>query len=136
MTVTERIFHMVLFEALLLVLTTVIVVFFTDHQATSVAGVAIALSLIAMAWNFVYNLLFDKIFTEEKTNRSFTLRAMHAVFFESGLLVFSLPLIAWTLKISLWEAFIIDIGLTILVVIYTFIFNWVYDHTRAKFFAK
>ncbi len=136
MTFTERIFHMVLFEVLLLVLTTVIVVFFTDYQPMNVAGVAIALSLIAMVWNFVYNLFFDKIFTEEKTNRSFLLRAMHAVFFEFGLLFFSLPLIAWTLKVSLWEAFIIDIGLTILVVIYTLIFNWVYDHARAKFFMS
>lgn len=131
MTVTERIFHMVLFEVLLLILMTLSVLLFTQQEVGHVAGVAVALSVIAMAWNFIYNWIFDQCVTGKKENRSIKLRIFHAVTFEAGLLVVSLPLIAWVLNMSLWQAFIVDIGLTVLVVIYTFIFNYVYDHLRA-----
>lgn len=130
MTIKERIFHMILFEVLLLTLMTLAVKLFSKQDISHVAGVAVGLSVIAMVWNFVYNWLFDRFFTQPRIERGFALRAFHALAFESGLLIFSLPLIAWALQINLWQAFILDIGLTVLVVIYTFIFNWLYDHVR------
>lgn len=132
MTIKERIFHMILFEVLLLVLMTLAVKLFSEQDISRVVGVAVGLSVIAMVWNFAYNWLFDRFFTQPRIERGFVLRAFHALAFEGGLLIFSLPLIAWVLQINLWQAFILDIGLTVLVVIYTFIFNWAYDHLRVK----
>jgi uncharacterized membrane protein len=35
---------------------------------------------------------------------------IHALLFEGGLIVMGVPLIAWWLSVSLWQAFLLDIG--------------------------
>lgn len=132
MSIKERLFHTILFEVSLLFLVMLAAGLFSESDTAHIAGVAIGLSAIAMVWNFIYNWLFDRFFTQPKIERGALLRLFHAVAFEGGLLVFSLPLIAWALNMGLWQAFILDIGLTVFVVIYTVIFNWVYDHIRAR----
>ena len=37
------------------------------------------------------------------------------------------PLIAWWLGIGLWQALVMDMALVVFFLVYTFVFNWVFD---------
>lgn len=141
MTIKERIFQAVLFETLAILLSlgwVKLLSLFAIQQAHSThdSGVLlmlIGISLIAMIWTFIYNLVFDKVFTGDKLARPVWLRVLHIVGFEGGLLYFTLPLVMWVMGIGLWQAFLLDISLTLLILVYGFVFYWVYDVARAKF---
>ena len=42
------------------------------------------------------------------------------------------PLIAWWLSISLWQAFLLDIGVLLFFLPYTYVYHWVYDVVRER----
>nr|WP_315043604.1 PACE efflux transporter [uncultured Moraxella sp.] len=140
MTTKERIFQAILFEVLAVLLTLGLVKVLSQfglggHDEPSnqtVLMMLIAISLMAMCWTFVYNLIFDKIFTGDKLARPVWLRVVHIVVFELGLLCFTLPLVMWVMQIGLWQAFLLDISMTLLVLVYGFVFYWVYDVVGAK----
>ena len=46
------------------------------------------------------------------------------------------PLAAWWLDIGLWQAFVLDIGIVLFFLPYTFAFNWTYDHLRDIIVAR
>ena len=127
----ERIFHAVLFEVLAVILAIVVLSTFTTHDAESLSGTMIAVATIAMAWNFIYNWGFDRMVTGDKTKRTLTLRIVHTIIFQAGLLIATIPVIAFLLNIGLWQALIMDIVVTICITIYAFFYNLTYDHTRA-----
>lgn len=58
------------------------------------------------------------------------MRGLHAVGFEGGLVVIVVPLAAWWLGISLWQAFLLDISLLLFFLPYTYVYNLVYDKLR------
>ena len=91
----------------------------------------IVIATIAMIWNFIFNWIFDKFFTGEKKERTLSFRIFHVVLFEIGLLVVTIPVMAYLLNVGLLEAFMMDIGVTIFITIYAFTFNLVYDNARA-----
>ena len=127
----ERIFHAVLFEVLAVILAIVVLITFTTHDAESLSGTMIVVATIAMAWNFIYNWVFDRMVTGDKTKRTLVLRIVHTIIFQAGLLIATIPVIAFLLNIGLWQALIMDIGVTIFITIYAFFYNLTYDHTRA-----
>ena len=127
----ERIFHAILFEVLAVTLAVIVLTTFTNHHVGSLSGTMIVVTTIAMMWNFIYNWFFDRICTSDKTQRSLVLRVVHTIIFQAGLLVVTIPVIAFLLEISLWEALIMDIGVTICITLYAFLYNLIYDHTRA-----
>ncbi|MGR5120460.1 PACE efflux transporter [Vibrio astriarenae] len=127
----ERIFHAVLFEVLAVSLSICGLAFFTDHKVTSLSVTMIVIATIAMIWNLIFNYVFDRYATGDREKRSVRLRVLHVVLFEIGLLLFTIPAMAWILDLSLWEAFIMDVGVTIFITIYAFVFNYSYDHLRA-----
>ena len=61
------------------------------------------------------------------TQRTFSWRLVHAVGFEAGLVITSLPLVMWWLGLTLLEAFLMDVIVTSFIVIYTLAFTWGYD---------
>lgn len=87
-------------------------------------------SIIATFWNYAFNLGFDRLMLKilNTLKKTFWLRILHSLSFEAGLLVITIPVIAWTLDISLWHAFIMDIGMVIFYVIYAYLFNLAYDN--------
>ncbi|WP_332670688.1 PACE efflux transporter [Aromatoleum sp.] len=103
------------------------------------SGVAIAdsiglltlIALIAAVWNGSYNFCFDwvegRLTGRPADHRPFRLRALHAIGFEGGLLLMSLPVImAWT-AMGWLEALLADLGLASAYVLYAFAFNLAYD---------
>ncbi|MCF9009917.1 PACE efflux transporter, partial [Pseudomonas carnis] len=63
-------------------------------------------------------------------------RVLHALLFEGGLILLAVPLIAALMKISLLEAFILDIGVLLFFLPYTYVYHWGYDVLREKFAGK
>lgn len=133
MTAWERVLHAVLFEFFAIVFTVILTSLLTEHSTGLLASVIVMISVIAMVWNFVYNWLFDKVVTGERIARGLGIRIVHSVLFEGGLLVFTVPLVMYMLDIGWWQAFVMDIGMTLFVLVYSVIFNWVYDYLRLKF---
>lgn len=132
----ERCFHAVLFELLAILLSIAALKLVSQHQLDQLTIMVILISVIAVFWNFIFNWLFDRIFTGPREKRSVLLRIGHTLAFEGGLLMFTLPLVAYWLEIDWWSAFLMDIGLTLLILVYTFIFNWTYDHLRLWFIVS
>ena len=42
-------------------------------------------------------------------------------------MAFLVPTIAWWLDITLWQALLMDLGLVVFFLVYTFVFNWAFD---------
>ncbi|QFU24276.1 PACE efflux transporter [Shewanella sp. YLB-09] len=132
MNTKERIFHSVLFEAIALIFVITAATIFTDAGAQSATGLAIGLSVIAMCWNYVYNLGFDRIFGYNRIERSFKMRISHGLGFECGMIVATLPLMMWVLQLDFWTVFIMDIGVVIFFLVYAIVYNWCYDIIRQR----
>ena len=59
--------------------------------------------------------------------RNWKRRVVHAIGFEGGLVVMLVPLFAWWLRISLWDALVLDLGLLRFFMVYTYIFSLTFD---------
>ncbi|AHG82686.1 membrane protein [Bibersteinia trehalosi USDA-ARS-USMARC-188] len=126
----ERICQALLFEAGAILLTVLLMRVATSHQTGELTLTIVLISVIALIWNVFFNFVFDKLFQGEKVHRSWAVRTLHTISFELGLLIFTLPLVAFILHVSWWEAFVMDISMTLFVMFYTLIFHWCYDHIR------
>ncbi len=88
----------------------------------------LATSAVALSWNYLYNAIFER--WEERQparGRSLARRLVHSAGFELGLVVLLVPLIAWWLEVSLWQAFLADLGLMAFFFFYTMVFTWAFD---------
>ena len=128
-TTADRIRHAILFEIFGLLLITPLASFATGHGLGEIGVIAIIASLLAMGWNYVYNLAFDHgmVKVRGSVEKTVVIRVFHALFFELGLLVVMLPFIAWFLGISVWEALLMDIGIALFYMVYAYVYNWIYD---------
>ncbi|MCL9780935.1 PACE efflux transporter [Vibrio sp. S4M6] len=130
----ERLVHMVLFELVALVLMALLATLIIDGEMEKMAGLALMVSVIAMAWNYVYNYVYDRIFGADRSKRTATTRILHGVGFEFGMILVTFPLLMWVLDLGFWTVLAMDIGVVIFFVIYAIVFNWVYDLIRQKVF--
>ena len=136
MSALERVLHSVLFEALAVLFSVGGLMLFTSFNASELAGSLVIISVIAMFWNVGFNLIFDKFFPGEKQHRGWGIRIFHAVAFESGLVVITIPVLAHLLNTTLVQAFMMDIGVTLFIMVYTVIFNYIYDNFRHRLMAR
>ncbi|WP_049722272.1 PACE efflux transporter [Gilvimarinus polysaccharolyticus] len=130
MSTFERMGHAFLYEVLALLLTVVGLLMFTHHEVSAVLASMIAISAVAMVYNFYFNIVFDRYFPAPRAQRSLSLRLYYVALFEGGLLTLTTPLVSWVMGVSLIEAFWLDIGITLFVMVYTFAFNFIYDSAR------
>ena len=126
----ERVAHMTLFEIGGLLIVTPLASWLSGHGLLEIGGLAIVIATMAMLWNLVWNRLFDVWVPSRR--RSFTQRLAQAVGFELGLLVTTLPLIAWWLDISLLEALVMDIGFIVFFLLYAMAFNTLFDRIMLR----
>lgn len=136
MSFKERVFHAILFEVIALILLTLIAVLVTGDDIAKMSGLAIMLSLIAMIWNFVFNIIFDRAYGYDRNSRTFKVRILHGLGFEFGMLILSFPVMMWVLQLDLLSVFLLDIGAMIFFLLYAIIFNWAYDITRERIHQK
>lgn len=131
-SVKERIFHACTFEFFAIVFTMLIGVFLLNKPIASIGVLSVLISFTALLLNIVFNWLFDRFFPFVNGDRPVKIRMLHAIGFEGTLVLFTVPMIAFFLKVSFVEAFMIEIGFLIFFLFYTYIYNWCYDKVRKK----
>ena len=135
-SVKERFFHALGFEILAIGICAPAGAWLLGYPLLHIGLLTLMISLIAMVWNMVFNALFDRAQRRMGFKRTLLARGVHAVLFEVGLIMAVVPLAAWWLNIGLWEAFVLDIGIALFFLPYSFAFNWTYDHVRAAIVAR
>lgn len=129
-TVKDRIRHTLGFEIIGFIIFVPLASWLFGFDIQSIGLIAVAASIIATLWNYFYNLLFDHSMLKLRGNvhKTVPLRMLHAFLFEGGLLLLFLPIIAWHLGISLWQAFLMDITMATFYLVHAFVYNWIYDN--------
>ena len=125
-----------MFEAVAISICAPLGAWLLGYPLAYIGWLTLMISLIAMGWNMLFNLLFDRAQSRMGFEKTVVARIAHAVLFEIGLLLAIVPLAAWWLGIGLWQAFMLDIGIALFFLPYTFLFNWSYDVLRARFIAR
>ena len=127
--VKRRVIYVTLYELIAIGAATVGLALLTGQGAGHSSVVAVAASVIAIVWNIVFNWAFERWEARQPVRgRSVARRVAHAIGFEGGLVFTLVPLFAWWFGVSLWHAFVMDLGLIVFFLCYTFVFNWVFDH--------
>lgn len=126
--IRRRIVYVGLYEAIAIAVSSIGLKMLSDRPMADALVAAIGASVIAVIWNYLFNTLFERWEARQRVRgRSLWRRIAHAVGFESGLTALLVPLFAWQLQVSLWEAFVMDLGLILFFLVYTFSFTWCFD---------
>jgi len=127
----DRTRQVLLFEAGGLLLITPGFVWLSGVAVADSLGLLAVIAVIAALWNTGYNTCFDWIegrLTGKTADRRPLLRRIaHALGFEGGLLLVSLPIIMACTGMGWLEALIADLAIAAAYVVYAFFFNLGYD---------
>lgn len=128
-TPSDRIRHAIGFEVIGLLLVAPLASWAMGVGVMEVGALAFVLTLLAMGWQYLFNLGFDHALLRlrGRTAKRPAERVLHAVLFEGGLMLVSIPLAVWWLQIGWWEALWLDIGLIAFYLVYALAYNWAYD---------
>ena len=126
--VKRRVVYISLYEGIAIVVASFGLAAMSGQGLGHSGALAVIASVIAVAWNLAFNALFERWEARQAVRgRSLRRRIAHAIGFEGGLVAFLVPTFAWWLGISLFEALVMDLGLVIFFLVYTFVFNWACD---------
>ncbi|RPE01278.1 PACE efflux transporter [Candidatus Pantoea deserta] len=131
-TVTERVFHAVAFEVVANLLVFTLLIIFASAAPSQSGVLTLVSSLTAMLWNYLFNLIFDGLQAHFGFRKGFLARSIHAIAFEAGLLLVLIPFAAWWLSITLRSALKLECGLVLFFLLYTLIFNLIWDRLSEK----
>lgn len=124
----RKIVYVVSFELLAIVLASTLLRWLSDSAVVTAGITAAASSAIAMAWNYVYNTLFEAWEARQaRKGRGLLRRIAHAIGFEAGLVTMLVPLFAWVLGVSLLAALLLNAVMIVFFLVYGFVFNLVFD---------
>lgn len=125
---TRRVVQALLYEAIAVAIVAPVLSWVFDSPPLSALALTLATSAVALAWNFVYNSMFERWESRQPVRgRSAVRRLAHSLGFEIGLVVLLVPLIAWWLDVTLLQALVADIGLMVFFFFYTMVFTWGFD---------
>ncbi len=122
----ERLLHAVSYEVTALMITIPGAALIMQRPMTHIGFTAVALALLAMCWNMLFNFIFDRFFPP-RLPRNTGVRALQALGFEGGLIIFAVPLTAWCMDMSVSQALTMDIGFFLFYFPYTYVFNLIWD---------
>jgi uncharacterized membrane protein len=126
--IKRRVIHTLSFEIIGLIIAVPLFAWVFDAGLDHIGIMTAVMSLIAMAWNMAFNKLFELWELRQHDQRRTTKRrVLHALGFEGGLLIVTLPLIAWWMQMNLWQALLTDLGYMLFFLVYGFVFNWGFD---------
>jgi uncharacterized membrane protein len=124
----RRVVYVTLFELFAIGFASFGFVTLSGQDIAASSGAAVACSAVAIVWNVLFNHAFEHWESRQvQRRRTLMRRVAHAIGFEGGLTLFLVPLMAWWLEVSLWQAFWMDIGLLLFFLVYAFVFNWLFD---------
>ncbi len=123
----RRVVYVSLYEGIAIALTGTVLALL-DYGLFESMVASVGASGLAVTWNLIFNAMFEAWERRQTVKgRSIRRRIAHAIGFEGGLIISMVPFFAWWLEVSLWEAFVMDLGFIIFFLIYTFIFSWCFD---------
>ena len=126
--IKRRVIHTLSFEIIGLIIAVPLFAWIFDEGLEHIGILTVVMSLMAMVWNMTFNKLFELWEVRQLSHhRTVTRRVMHALCFEGGLLIMTLPLIAWWMQMNLWQALLTDLGYMLFFLVYGFVFNWGFD---------
>lgn len=126
--ITRRVIQALLYEIGAIALTSPIIGLAFDTSASSALILAAIMSTIALAWNYVFNAIFERWESRQTVKgRSIWRRLAHGIGFEGGLVTMLVPLMAYWLNISLLNAFYAEMGILLVFFIYAITFTWAFD---------
>lgn len=123
----RRIIHALSYEMILLVIIAIALSFIFDMPMEVTGTLGIAMAVTSVIWNMVFNHFFEKFEAKRQLKRTVGVRILHAIGFEGGLMLATIPMVAYALEMSIWQAILTDFSMTLCILIYTFIFQWCYD---------
>ncbi len=126
----DRLRHTIIYEVLLLAICIPLLSYFLHEPAAKIGGIGVLLSLLAMVWNYAYNLAFDMSLIglgRPLYPRGFQLRMIHAALFEVGFMAVTIPAVMRWMNYTFWQALALDATFIVMVPIYTLVYNWGYD---------
>ncbi|AOL11861.1 MULTISPECIES: PACE efflux transporter [Enterobacter] len=132
----ERVFHAVIFEVTANVIIALSLAWLMNVSVLQSGSLSVISALTATVWNFIFNKLFDSLQKKHQFQRTFLVRAIHAVGFETGLIISLIPVAMVMLNLTVTEAFFVEIGLVLFFLPYTMLFNWLYDYLRWTFVGR
>lgn len=135
-SIKERVFHAVIFEVTANVIIALSLAWLMNVSVLQSGSLSVISALTATVWNFIFNKLFDSMQKKHQFQRTFLVRAIHAVGFETGLIISLIPVAMVMLNLTVTEAFFVEIGLVLFFLPYTMLFNWLYDYLRWTFVGR
>lgn len=125
----DRLRHAIGYEVFGLLLCAPLAGAVLDAPLLDVGGLTLVLSLVAGGWNMVYHALTDRLALHCRGHlrKSWADRVGLAIGFEIGLSLFSIPIVFVWLSVSLWEAFLADLGFMLFYCVYAFFYTLFYD---------
>ena len=135
-SITERILQAVGFELLAILICTPLLAWIMKKPMLEMGAVTVLIAMLALGWNVVFNRFFERMLERMNVAHNAWVRVVHALLFEGGLIVMGVPLIAWWLSVSLWQAFLLDIGVLLFFLPYTYVYHWGYDVLRERFLMR
>jgi uncharacterized membrane protein len=127
--IKRKVVYLSLYEGIAIVAASVGLSLMSGQGLHASGPLAVMASVVAVAWNFFFNTVFEAWESRQAVRgRSVARRVAHAIGFEGGLVGLLVPLFAWWLDVSLWQALVMDLGLVVFFLVYTFVFNWAFDH--------
>ncbi|MDE2201879.1 MAG: multidrug/biocide efflux PACE transporter [Burkholderiaceae bacterium] len=135
-TPAERLVHALTFELVAMLICAPVFSWLMALPLAEMGVMTLMFAAVAMVWNMVFNAMFERVERRYRLSRTVAVRVVHACLFEGGLVLMLVPLAAWWLDVGLWEAFVLDIGIMLLFLPYTFFFNFAYDHLRARWTTR
>lgn len=130
-TTTERVLHAVIFEVAANVLVFIILIIGASAAPAKSALLTVVSSTLAMGWNYLFNLMFDRVQQQTGFKKDWRMRCLHSVLFEAGLLLVLIPFAAWRLDITLLAALKLECGLVLFFLVYAYLFNLLWDYGSA-----
>lgn len=129
MTPTRRkIVYAVTFETLGTLVVSTYLWLVSEASPASSFALSVLTATIALCWSFAFNTGFEAWEARQTVKgRSLARRTAHAILFEAGLVLLLLPVMAWWLQVSLWQALVYEAGLIVLFIVYTYLFTWGFD---------
>lgn len=125
---SRKLVYAITFETLAILLSTVLLAILSQSQSHNSLPVAIAVSVIALIWNYIFNSFFELIESKLKIKkRTVMVRLTHAISFELGLFFFTIPLYMWWYKVGFIKAISMEITILVFFFVYTYLFTLAFD---------
>ena len=126
--IARRVLQAVLYEVFAIAFVGPVLGLAFDKPQGSTFALAVVLSTIALAWNYVFNWIFERWESRQAVRgRSFARRLAHGAGFEGGLVVILVPVMSAWLDISFVAAFVANLGLLVFFFFYAIAFTWTFD---------